>query len=135
MRAPPRRVHGSRWSTSGPAWCGPCREEFPALLAAARRHPELRLLLVSADFDTQLPEARRFLFEHGVTDTSYLKHDGDQAFIDGLDARWSGALPATLLYDGAGHKVAFWEGTADSAMFETAIMQALHPSTAQEGTR
>ncbi|MCC6652261.1 MAG: TlpA family protein disulfide reductase [Candidatus Eisenbacteria bacterium] len=38
------------WAT----WCGPCREEFPGMLAVARRHPGLRVVLVSADFDAQL---------------------------------------------------------------------------------
>jgi len=114
------------------SWCGPCREEFPALLAVMRRHPEARLLLVSGDFDSQVGEARRFLKEHGVTDTTYLKSGGDQAFIDALAPEWSGALPATMLYDARGRRTAFWEGAGDSARFEQALAQAEQPQPPTE---
>jgi len=119
------------WAT----WCGPCREEFPALLTVSRRHPDVRLLLVSADFETQAAEVRAFLAAHGVRDTTYLKHDGDQAFINGLDPDWSGALPATLVYDARGRRVAFWEGSADSTRFEAAISAAFQSSATQEAPR
>jgi thiol-disulfide isomerase/thioredoxin len=119
------------WAT----WCGPCREEFPALLAVARRHPDVRLVLVSADFATQTADVSAFLAAHGVRDTAYLKHDGDQDFINGLDPHWSGALPATLVYDARGGRVASWEGAADSAKFESAIAAALRSPTRQEKAR
>jgi thiol-disulfide isomerase/thioredoxin len=111
------------WAT----WCGPCREEFPALVAAAARHRDqgVRLMLVSADFDEALPAARRFLESHGVRDTSFVKAEADMAFIDGVHAAWSGALPATLIYDRQGQLVEYWEGLADSARFENAITRAL----------
>ncbi len=111
------------WAT----WCVPCRQEFPELLEAARAHERdgVRLVLVSTDFDEQLPEARRFLTEHGVRDTTYVKHGSDEAFIDGLNPRWTGTIPATFVYDATGRRVAFWEGRADRARFEAAIRQAL----------
>ena len=112
------------WAT----WCGPCREEFPALVAAARRHEAegVRLLLVSADFDDQLPEVRQFLARHGVRDTCFIKAQADMPFIDGVHREWSGALPATLLFDDHGRLLEFWEGGADSARFERAVRTALH---------
>jgi len=96
------------WAT----WCAPCREEFPDLMRLRREYRErgLRLVLVSADIDSQLPEARRFLTDQGVDFLTYLKQGADMPFIDSLDARWSGALPATLLYDGAGRQLWFHEG-------------------------
>jgi thiol-disulfide isomerase/thioredoxin len=111
------------WAT----WCGPCREEFPALVAAAARHREegVRLLLVSADFDEALPAARQFLEAHGVRDTSYVKAEADMEFIDGVHPEWSGALPATLIYDAQGRLVEYWEGLADSTRFENAMVRAL----------
>jgi len=107
------------WAT----WCGPCREEFPALVALAERDRErgLRVLFVSADFDDQAHETRHFLAEHRAPGPWLVKTGRDQEFIDGLDRRWTGALPVTIVYDPAGKPVQFWEGGADSARFAAAV--------------
>jgi len=114
------------------AWCAPCREEFPALLSAARarRDAGLRLVLVSADWDDQLPAVRAFLAGHGVADTTYLKSGDEQQFINGLSPRWSGSLPATFVYDARGRLVDQWEGMADEQRFTSAVdrtLAAAHP--------
>jgi hypothetical protein len=95
----------------------------------------VRLLLVSADFEEQVREAREFLGAHGVTDTTWLKAEPDQEFINGLDSTWSGALPATIVFDARGRAVEFWEGAADSARFEAAISKALDVSTTEGASR
>ena len=111
------------WAT----WCVPCREEFPDLMRIRREYRQrgLRLVLVSADFDSEIPAARRFLAEQGVDFLTYLKQDADMAFIDSLDARWSGALPATLIYDGAGRQLWFREGKTTYDSLKTRIEAAL----------
>jgi thiol-disulfide isomerase/thioredoxin len=109
------------WAT----WCGPCREEFPALVRVIARHPETRFVLVSTDFTEQRGAALEFLQRHGITDSTYFKHESDSAFIDGLDPRWTGSLPATLVYDAGGRAVAFWEGAAESTRFEAALAKAI----------
>ena len=97
------------------------------MVAVARRHRAegLRLLLVSGDFGDQLPATRRFLEANGARDTSYIKHEQDMAFINGVHRAWSGALPATLLFDAHGRLLEFWEGGADSLRFERAVTNAL----------
>ena len=120
------------WAT----WCMPCRQEFPELLAATNAHRDdgVRLLLVSTDFEEQAGDVRRFLATNSVTDTTYLKHDGDQTFIDTINPEWTGTIPATFVYDASGRRIAFWEGRADRARFEAAIRQALSaaPASNQE---
>ncbi len=108
------------WAT----WCAPCREEMPDLLETARRHPDVRLVLVSADFDDRLADVRRFLVERGVSGTTYIKSGSDEDFIDAFHSGWTGSIPATFVYDAGGREVAFWEGRADRARFEDAIRQA-----------
>lgn len=124
-RAGARATLVNLWAT----WCAPCREEFPALLRVARAHQRdgLRLVLVSADFPEQMHAVREFLAARGMTDTSYIKSGDDMAFINALSPKLTGALPATLLYDGSGKLVTYWEGMADEARFERAVKHALTP--------
>jgi hypothetical protein len=77
-----------------------------------------------------VPEARRFLTAQGVDFLTYLKQGADMPFIDSLDARWSGALPATVLYDGAGRKLWFHEGKTTYDTLKTRIEEALAPPSA-----
>ena len=114
-----RAVVVNVWAT----WCEPCREEFPDLMRIRREYREwgLRLVLVSADVDSGLPEARRFLADQGVGFLTYLKQGADMPFIDGLDSAWTGALPATLLYDGSGRKLWFHEGRTSYDSLKTRI--------------
>lgn len=123
------------WAT----WCAPCVKEMPELLELERAYRDqgLRVMLVSADFDSAAPAA--FLGKRGVTFDTWFKTGGDQEFIDTLEPRWSGALPVTIVYDAAGRARAFWEGSADYARFEQAVQAAMDPegspSTATGGTR
>jgi len=106
----------------------PCREEFPELMQirSAYRDSGLRLVLVSADFAEQKDQTMKFLAGQGVDFETYLMAGGDQAFIETLSPRWSGALPATLVYDGAGTLRYFHEGRFSRPELEAAVTGALH---------
>jgi thiol-disulfide isomerase/thioredoxin len=108
------------------SWCAPCRAEFPELLKLERdyRPRGLRTVLVSVDFEGA--DARSFLASQNVEFQSYLKTGDDTEFINGLSPKWSGALPATFMYDSAGALISFWEGRADYQKFEQATLEALH---------
>ena len=118
-----RAVLVNIWAT----WCLPCREEFPGLVRVARKYQGqgLKVILVSADFDTEMPAVKKFLAAQGVDFPSYIKAEKDQAFIDALDKRWTGALPATFIYDGTGKLDDFWEGMASFSEFEQKVVKVL----------
>ena len=62
--------------------------------------------------------------------TSYLKDDDDMKLIDGLDPRWSGALPATFLFDAAGQRVRSWLAPITFADVDPVIREQLTKSVA-----
>jgi len=111
------------WAT----WCEPCREEFPGLVKLARTYEQdgLRVVFVSADFTEALPEARTFLARQGVDWPTWYKTGGDQAFIDALDSKWTGALPGTFVYDAQGKLRDSWEGKATYAKMENSVRPVL----------
>ncbi len=118
-----RAVLINLWAT----WCGPCREEFPGLVRVAHKYQGqgLKVILVSADDDKDMAEIKKFLAEEGVDFPAYIKAEKDQPFIDGLGKQWTGALPATFLYDGSGKLHDFWEGGVTFNVFEQKVVEVL----------
>jgi thiol-disulfide isomerase/thioredoxin len=96
------------WAT----WCDPCRAEMPALLRFFRAHAGqgLRLVLISADDESDRGKVADFLTSQGVDFPTWMKQGDDMRFIDGLDPRWSGALPASFMFDGHGKLQRRWYG-------------------------
>jgi len=88
------------WAT----WCSPCVKEigFFEKLHQEYKNQTLKVILVSLDFPNQLD--RRvipFLEEKGISAEVKIMTDTDyNAWIDRVDPSWSGAIPATLIYQG-----------------------------------
>ncbi|MGA2605799.1 MAG: TlpA disulfide reductase family protein [Verrucomicrobiia bacterium] len=118
-----RAVLVNMWAT----WCGPCREEFPGLVRVAEKYNRqgLKTILVSADDTGDMAAVKKFLAEEGVDFPAYIKAEKDQAFIDGLDKQWTGAIPATFIFDGNGKLRDFWEGGVTFSVFEQKVVEAL----------
>lgn len=125
----PQAVLVNMWAT----WCVPCREEFPFLLRLEEKYRArgLRVILVSWDLEESV--AREYLAEQHVTFTTYLRGrpDSDPEFIEMFEPRWTGAFPATFVYDAAGQLRAMAEQGLTYEELEQMIGKGLNPSPAQ----
>lgn len=87
------------WAT----WCKPCIAELPHFekLQAEYKKQPLKVLLVSMDFESKLPEVVKFAKKRELKSEVYLAvRKSDQELIDAIDKEWSGALPGTLIVNG-----------------------------------
>lgn len=115
----------SFWAT----WCEPCRAEMPQLVAleSRLRARGLRMMVISADEPEQEADAQRFLESKHFAAPAYIKRArSDQQFIDAIDPKWSGALPALFLYDRKGARIQSWIGETEMKDVESAITRALN---------
>lgn len=112
------------WAT----WCEPCRAEMPKLLALESRYRDrgLKLVTISCDEPEQEVGALQFLKKQGAPLPAYIKRArNDDTFINAIDPKWSGALPALFLYDRQGRKVKSFIGETDMAGLHEALRKLL----------
>lgn len=95
------------WAT----WCRPCVEELPHFeqLYQQYKDKKMRLILVSLDFEDQIKSKLiPFLEEKKLQgEVLVLGQKGMNEWIDKVDSTWSGALPATVIFNK--NKRAFFE--------------------------
>jgi len=95
------------WAT----WCRPCVKEMPAFnkLYDQYNHKNVEIILVSLDFGENLPtRIDRFKNTHQIKSNIVILDDPDSnSWIEKVDKTWSGAIPATLIYNK--DKRAFYE--------------------------
>ena len=110
------------WAT----WCDPCRTEMPLLVSLERnwRSRGLVFVTISADDPEQEREARDFLVKTAVPMPAYRKQAAnDEDFINAIDRKWSGALPALFLYDRTGKLVKSFIGETATADIEAELQR------------
>lgn len=111
------------WAT----WCVPCIEEFPDLLQLERDFSDrgVDVMFVSADFPEDEPAVRDFLAERKVTQTTYLKKGNTTEFVNAFHSEWTGAIPATFIYDAEGQLVEFIRGKTSYEALEQRVTKLL----------
>ena len=87
------------WAT----WCKPCLEELPAFNELAEKYQDQKLciILVSLDFPPQLKsQLIPFLKTNNIMSKVIVLDDPNSNYwINHVDSSWSGAIPATLIYN------------------------------------
>ena len=111
------------WAT----WCKPCVEELPYFEEMYQNYKDkkVRLILVSLDFEEKIkskliPFIREKKLEGEVI---VLRQKGMNNWIDKIDSTWSGALPATIIYNK--NKKMFFEQSFDYEELETKLQEFL----------
>jgi thiol-disulfide isomerase/thioredoxin len=98
------------WAT----WCKPCVKELPAFEEANRKFNgrAFRMILVSLDFANGIEtRIRPFLKERDMkTEVWVLKESDYSTWIDKVNEKWSGSLPATLIFNNGKKTRRFHEG-------------------------
>ena len=84
------------WAT----WCSPCVAELPNFekLRVANLKKPVKVLLISLDFKSKLQkEVIPFVQKNNIKAEVFLLNEPDQQqYIERIDKKWSGAIPATL---------------------------------------
>jgi thiol-disulfide isomerase/thioredoxin len=107
------------------SWCKPCQEELPALVKIAarfrRQNPDIILVAID-EIGLRDSVIRPMLARAGVSFPSFLlQGTADDEFINSLNPSWSGALPATFLYDTYGKQSAMLVGGKSYKKFLEAV--------------
>ena len=112
------------WAT----WCGPFVKELPYFEAINYKYKNenVEVLLVSLDFPSKYDSAiKPFIKNNNLKSKVVALNDTDQnRWIPAINENWSGALPATIIYNG--DKRLFYERSFTKEELENELKQFLN---------
>ena len=107
------------WAT----WCAPCVKELPYFEKIRKEYANknVEVVLVSLDFPKQVERALiPFLNKRNIqSDVILLDDVNEDVWIKAIDENWSGALPATVIYNKGSRK--FYERSFDYKTLENEL--------------
>ena len=112
------------WAT----WCEPCRDEYPMVNELVRLYQPKGLAVfgVSLDDDAEQSLALRFLARTDPVFPNYRKKSGkEDEFINRVNPKWSGVLPASFFYDPEGRLIGELTSEQKREAFISAIEKTL----------
>jgi len=109
------------WAT----WCAPCVEEFPDLVRVAEHFgdKDVDFLSLNVDFSSHIDSLVIPFLKHFNTNfTVYnVREKNSEKVINLLNPAWSGAIPATFIYDKYGRQMVFILGSDKFETFRATI--------------
>lgn len=113
------------WAT----WCAPCVKELPYFEEVNQKYKDknVEVLLVSLDFPRNYDsKLKPFMKKHNLQSEVVAFDDVDQnRWIPAINEKWTGALPATIIYNK--DKRQFYEQSFTLEELETELKQFLSP--------
>ena len=112
------------WAT----WCTPCREELPDLVKLSKTYKDkVRVLGISVD-DSEVLDSKVIPFiknQKADFEIYLLKVVEPEDFINLLNKKWSGAIPATFIYDKRGNQEEMLIGKQSYKTFKEALKKVI----------
>jgi len=113
------------WAT----FCKPCNAEIPDFIRIVDKYKskKVKLLLVSLDLPSYYPaKIKAFAKQHNYkTNIAWLNETDADRFCPMIDAKWSGAIPATIIVNNKTGYRKFFEDQVVADDFEVALKSAI----------
>ncbi|MEQ8926010.1 MAG: TlpA disulfide reductase family protein [Fulvivirga sp.] len=111
------------WAT----WCGPCIKELPFIEQVGESmKSKVDIQLVTVDFVEDLEKVEKFVERKQLKSNIYLINNVDyNSWIDKVDKRWSGAIPATVIVNPVTGERKFVEKELKEGELESLIEELL----------